>query len=72
VGSFTHEFNTQDWQMDFPPTAEAALVRNRVGINSYLAGPGQPFDQYRDTISYSDWGKGQLDLVAADSADGAK
>ena len=72
VGSFSHEFNTQDWQMEFPPTAEAALVRNRVGINSYLAGPGQPFDQYRDTISYSDWGKGRLDLAAVDSGDGAK
>jgi hypothetical protein len=71
VGSFTHEFNAQDWQMDFPPTAEAALVRNRVGINSYLAGPGQPYDQYRDTISYSDWVKGHLDLAAVDGA-GAK
>lgn len=72
VGSFSHELNTQDWQMEFSPTAEAALVRNRVGINSYLAGPGQPYDQYRDTISYSDWSKGRLDLVAADSADAAK
>ena len=72
VGSFAHEFNLQDWQMDFPPTAEAALVRNRVGINSYLAGPGQPYDQYRDTISYSDWVKGHLDLAAVDAADGAK
>lgn len=72
VGSFAHEVNTQDWQMEFTPTAEAALVRNRVGINSYLAGPGQPYDQYRDTISYSDWTKGHLDLVAVDSADAAK
>ncbi len=70
VGSFTHEFNPQDWQLEFTPTAEAALVRNRVGINSYLAGPGQPFDQYRDTISYSDWSKGRLDLASVDAGEG--
>ena len=72
IGSFTHEFSPQDWQMDFSPTAEAMLVRNRVGINSYLAGPGQPFDQYRDTISYSDWVKGRLDLAAVDAGAGVK
>jgi hypothetical protein len=72
IGSFTHEVSPQDWQLEFPPTAEAALVRNRVGINSYLAGPGQPFDQYRDTISYSDWVKGRLDLAAVDSQAGTK
>jgi hypothetical protein len=72
IGSFTHEVSPQDWQLEFPPTAEAALVRNRVGINSYLAGTGQPFDQYRDTISYSDWVKGRLDLAAIDSQAGTK
>ena len=39
---------------------------------TYLAGTGQPFDQYRDTISYSDWVKGRLDLAAIDSRAGTK
>lgn len=64
VGSFTHECNPQDWQMDFPPQAEPVFQRSRVGINSYLAGPGQPFDQYRETIAYSDWVRGRIDLTA--------
>jgi hypothetical protein len=64
LGSFTHECSPQDWQLDLPPQAEAVLTRSRVGINSYLSGPGQPFDQYRETIGYSDWLRGRADLTA--------
>jgi hypothetical protein len=63
VGSFTHECNPQDWQLDFPPQAEPVFQRSRVGVNSYLAGPGQPFDQYRETIGYSDWLRGRVDMT---------
>jgi hypothetical protein len=64
VGSFTHECSPQDWVMDFPPQAEPVFQRLRVGVNSYLAGPGQPFDQYRETIAYSEWLRGRTDLTA--------
>lgn len=64
VGNFNHECSPQDWQMEFPPQAEAVFQRSRVGVNSYLAGPGQPFDQYRETIAYSEWLRGRTDLTA--------
>ena len=64
IGNYSHECNPQDWQLEFPADTDATLVRARVGVNSYLAGPGLPFDQYRETIAYSDWLKGRLDLTA--------
>jgi len=63
IGSFSHECSPQDWQLEFPADADALLTQARVGVNSYLAGPGQPFDQYRETIAYSDWLKGRLELT---------
>ncbi|MBS0262705.1 MAG: terpene cyclase/mutase family protein [Planctomycetes bacterium] len=64
VGNFTHELTAQDWQLDFPPQTEPVFIRNRVGVNSYHSGPGQPYDQFRETISYSDWQRGVSELVA--------
>jgi hypothetical protein len=64
INSYQHKCSPQDWQLDFPADADALLVRARVGINSYLSGPGATFDQYRETIAYSDWIKGRLDLTA--------
>ncbi|MGE5193007.1 MAG: hypothetical protein ACM3U2_10935, partial [Deltaproteobacteria bacterium] len=65
INSYSHKCSPQDWQLEFPADADATLVRARVGINSYVAGPGATFDQYRETIAYSDWIKGRLDLTAA-------
>jgi hypothetical protein len=62
--SYQHKYSAQDWQLNLPADADALLVRARVGINSYLAGPGTTFDQYRETIAYSDWMRGRLDLTA--------
>jgi hypothetical protein len=62
--SYQHKYSPQDWQLNLPADADALLVRARVGINSYLTGPGVTFDQYRETIAYSDWIKGRLDLTA--------
>lgn len=66
-GSFAHDASAQDWQLEFPGNADAVLQQSRVGVNSYQAGPGQPYDLYRETIAYSDWLKGRLDLAAADA-----
>lgn len=66
VGNFSHEANVQDWQLEFPSSAEGALQRNRVGINTYLAGPGVGYDQYRETIGYSTWKRNRLDLSKAE------
>jgi hypothetical protein len=33
-----------------------------------VSGPGQTYDQYRETIGYSDWQKGRLDLTATDGS----
>jgi hypothetical protein len=66
-GSFAHDTSAQDWQLEFPANADVLLQRSRVGVNSYQAGPGQPYDLYRETIAYSDWLKGRLDLAAADA-----
>jgi hypothetical protein len=62
LGSYSHEANIQDWQLEFPSTAEAALVRNRVGVISYVAGPGPGYDQYRETIGYTFWRGNRLEL----------
>ncbi len=70
IGNYSHECNPQDWQLEFPADTDATLVRARVGVNSYLAGPGMPFDQYRETIAYSDWLKGRLDLTALERPSG--
>jgi hypothetical protein len=64
INSYSHKCSAQDWQLEFPADADATLVRARVGINSYVTGPGGTFDQYRETIGYSDWIKGRLDLTA--------
>jgi hypothetical protein len=66
LNSYSHDCSPQDWQIEFPADADALLTRNRVGIDSYVAGPGQTFEQYRETISYSDWQKGRLDLTEID------
>lgn len=68
VGNFSHESSPQDWQLELPADADSLLQKSRVGVNSYLAGPGSPFDQYRETIAYSDWLKGKLDLTGLDPA----
>jgi len=62
LGSYSHEANIQDWQLEFPATAEAALARNRVGVISYVAGPGPGYDQYRETIGYTFWRGNRLEL----------
>ena len=62
LGSYSHEANIQDWQLEFPSTAEAALARNRVGVISYVAGPGPGYDQYRETIGYTFWRGNRLEL----------
>jgi hypothetical protein len=63
LNSYSHDCSPQDWQIEFGVDADSLLVRARVGIDSYIAGPGQTFEQYRETISYSDWQKGRLDLT---------
>ncbi len=62
LGSFSHEVFAQDWTLELPGDAEADLVRNLVGVNSFMAGPGIAYDQYRETISYTAWRKGQLEI----------
>jgi hypothetical protein len=64
INSYQHKCSPQDWQLDLPADADALLTRARVGINTYVTGPGTTFDQYRETIAYSDWIKGRLDLTA--------
>jgi hypothetical protein len=64
INSYQHKCSPQDWQLDLPADADAILARARVGINTYITGPGNTFDQYRETIAYSDWIKGRLDLTA--------
>ena len=65
LGNYSHECNPQDWQLELPPDADAVLQRSRTGVNAYMAGPGLPYDQYRETITYSQWRKGRLDLKTA-------
>jgi hypothetical protein len=70
VGNFSHECSPQDWQLELPPDADALLQRARTGVNSFLAGPGVAFDQYRETIAYSDWLKGKLNLSSISNRPG--
>lgn len=72
LGAYSHQCSPQDWQMEFPADTDSDLSRSRVGVNSYLCGPGQPFDQYRETIAYSDWIKGRLDLTAIETQPNTK
>jgi hypothetical protein len=60
VGNFAHDINIQDWQLELPADADAILQRSTIGVNAYLAGSGLPFDQYRETLAYSEWMKGHL------------
>jgi hypothetical protein len=71
IGNFSHASVAQEWQLEIPADAPQDLQRGIIGINSYLAGPGSPFDQYRDTISYTDWQHGKLGIAELD-ADAAK
>ncbi len=64
INSYSHKCSPQDWQLELPADADPILVRARVGINSSVAGPGTTYDQYRETITYSDWIKGRLDVTA--------
>lgn len=68
LGNYSHECNPQDWQLELPPDADSTLQRSRTGVNAYVAGPGTPFDQYRETITYSQWKKGKLDVKTAQKA----
>jgi len=70
VGNYSHDLNAQDWQIELPESAEPALRRARVGVNAYLAGPGAAFDQFRETIDYSNWVRGGTDLAAEWKASG--
>lgn len=63
VGNFAHEINVQDWQLELPADADALLQRARIGVNAYLAGPGLTFDQYRETLTYSEWLKGTVETT---------
>ena len=73
LGNFSHEANVQTWTIELPETAEGFLQRVPIGINAYIAGSGGPYDQYRDTYSYTEWTKGELGLspTALTSAGGA-
>ncbi|MSR57288.1 MAG: hypothetical protein EXS05_06420 [Planctomycetaceae bacterium] len=61
MGDFSHDANPQDWQLDLGADADTLLQRARSGVDGFLAGPGAAFDQYRETIAYSDWIKRKLD-----------
>lgn len=65
VGDFSHDVNAQDWQLDFGADVDAQLQRSRTGVDGYLAGPGAPFDQFRETIAYSEWIKVQPETTVA-------
>lgn len=62
LGNYNHEANVQDWLLEFPSNAEIPLQKNRVGIITYIAGPGIAYDQYRETIGYSFWKVNRLEL----------
>ena len=72
VGNFSHDAYAQDWQCDMTRGLDAELQRNSVGINAYFTGPGNTFHQYRETIGYTDWIKGQLDLPDIEDPSAAK
>jgi hypothetical protein len=67
MGNFSHASVAQEWQLEIPADAPQELQRGIIGINAYLAGPGSPFDQYRDTISYTDWQHGKLGIAELDA-----
>lgn len=62
LGSYSHEANIQDWQLEFPTGTDAVFIRSRVGIISYVAGPGSAYDQYRESIGYTYWKARRLEL----------
>lgn len=62
AGGFAHLLQVQDWGLELPDTAEPVLLRSNVGLDPYLAGVGRTFDQYRDSVGYNAWLKGNLDL----------
>ncbi|MBI5757444.1 MAG: terpene cyclase/mutase family protein [Planctomycetales bacterium] len=70
MGNFSHVCVAQEWQLEIPSDAPQELQRGIIGINSYLAGPGSTFDQYRDTISYTDWQQGRLGITELDGGVG--
>jgi hypothetical protein len=61
VGNFSHEVFAQDWTLELPGDASIELQKLMVGANSFMAGPGVAYDQYRETISYSAWRNGKLE-----------
>lgn len=62
AGGFSHGLQVQDWGLELPDTAEPILLRSNVGMDPYFAGSGRTFDQYRDSVGYNAWLKGQLAL----------
>lgn len=72
AGNFSHECHSQDWTLQLPPDAETDLQKSGVGINPYLCGPGAAYDQYRDTINYTEWLQGRLGLSHLEGAKPAK
>lgn len=69
LGNFAHEVNPQEWQLDLPADVEASVRRARIGINAYVAGPGVTFDQFRETVDYSEWRRKRPELAAGRSGD---
>ncbi len=59
---FSHNPQVQDWALELPDSAEPILLRSNVGIDPYFTGAGRTFDQYRDSVGYNAWLKGDLDL----------
>lgn len=59
---FAHLLQVQDWGLDLPDTSEPILLKSNVGIDPYFTGSGRTFDQYRDSVGYNGWLKGDLEL----------
>lgn len=59
---FAHQLQVQDWGLELPETSEPILLRSNIGIDPYFVGAGRTFDQYRDSVGYNAWLKGNLDL----------
>lgn len=64
LGGFIHSPQMQDWTLELPESTEPVLLRANVGIDPYFAGAGRTYDQYRDSVGYNAWLKGQLDTEA--------
>ncbi len=62
AGGFSHLLQVQDWGLELPESAEPILLKSNVGIDPYFAGAGRTFDQYRDSVGYNAWLKGNLEL----------